>query len=362
MEQDLADLLQQRWDTEFMPSSHASTLPFVNASTASKANSEAYELFVHTYVRKPNTLIPQYSIGDLTSTVDCGEDHGSVQQAMKNWLIRKLRPRGARSPQVVTGTSLGPYGENPIWLRPTTLQDIALVQNGLVQVQLEVESNKDRVATIRKLGYGLCDQLRYLKNRGVTAKSVSGIYVPVTSSHVEKVTCSWYDEYLKYFLISEILDRQQVVETIKDLLTCHLAFEISSCSTGFKLPLTPSYVQGHFGPTSSQLKSGASVVLRCPRDEAVYKSPLTNHEQSTLRYLLGSTRLVLHSAYPHSVHAVQKTYYFRYNEYLPPLRKSEARRVIVPLVKQVVTALTELHTAGNAHLDVRLENMFSETN
>jgi hypothetical protein len=135
-------------------------------------------------VDKEDTSFPQYSIGDLTSNIDCGEDHRSVVQAMKDWIRCNLRDT---SVQVMTERSLGPYGENQIWLKRTKMYDIAITKNGLVRVQLEVESNSDRVATIRKLAYGLCDQLRYLKNRGMRGNSVSGIYVPVSTSHVEKV-------------------------------------------------------------------------------------------------------------------------------------------------------------------------------
>jgi hypothetical protein len=74
----------------------------------------------------------------------------------------------------------------------------------------------------------------------------------------------------------------------------------------------------------------------------VYKCPLGLKEQRRLRCLLDCRPHLVHSAYPLST--------YRYEEYLPPLKKSEASGLIVPLVNQVVSALTELHDVGKSYL------------
>lgn len=68
--------------------------------------------------------------------------------------------------------------------------------NEKILVQIEDLSNDDRLSTIRKLSYGLMDQLRWQKNRDRTICSCTGFYFPLEgeNEHVVKLECNWSDE------------------------------------------------------------------------------------------------------------------------------------------------------------------------
>lgn len=131
-----------------------------------------------------------------------------------------------------------------------------ILKNGLVIVQFEVVSSKDREATIRKLSFGLIDQLTYL---GIDVNEVVGFCVSVSPGFVEKVSCKWSDANLQFDVQPTELERR----TIKDVYRTQSGYT-PSAGSNFVLPLTPSFIERNFGRDAYQTKSGRSVVVVLP--------------------------------------------------------------------------------------------------
>lgn len=73
--------------------------------------------------------------------------------------------------------------------------------NTHLMVQTEVESNNNQAATIRKLQYGLVDQLRYQRNADTSITACTGFYFPnVVKRCVIEVTVEWNDHYFTFIV------------------------------------------------------------------------------------------------------------------------------------------------------------------
>lgn len=69
---------------------------------------------------------------------------------------------------------------------------------------------------------------------------------------MEKVSCSWNDEELKFILEPQLLAREEVQRSILEVLA---AQSKDLCSVFF-FPMTPGYVKQKFGETAKQIDSG----------------------------------------------------------------------------------------------------------
>ena len=293
---------------------------------------------------------------------------------MVEWLTTALSQRGALGasshPCVSAERELGCMRQNQLWLKATKRVDIAIhgdsAVGSLVYVQFEIESTCDRNATVRKLAFGLTDQLRFLNNRGVDICVVAGFYVPVGLGYVEKVSCTWENETFSHVITATPLKQEEVLPAIKAVYTTQAGYQLASRHRELTLPLSPAYVASIWGSTAYQVPSGGSIVIMSPREKVVYKYPLKRRETQTLQNL-HATRLALQQcSFPMSVTpfptcvnspASRKMFFFKFSALQQPLAIQEAKVVILPLVEQVVVALEELHDAGLAHQDVRLDNI-----
>ncbi len=148
-----------------------------------------------------------------------------------------------------------------------------------------MESSQDKAATIRKLSFGLADQLRFLKNRGLDVNKISGFYVPVTSGFVEMVECKWSDEDLTFSITSIPLKKEEVLTKIKDVYQIQVLHRPSVVGfTNFKVPLTP-FVRAKWDRDAYQWNDGDSIVIIYPSDNSVYKHPMRARESFWLAYL-----------------------------------------------------------------------------
>ena len=180
---------------------------------------------------------PTYTISDLTGS-DCANDHDSVKCAMAEWPRTELRQRGPNPRRVSVECGLDFMGRNQLWLKASKVVDI-VIHDDIVYVQFEVESNHNREATVRKLSFGLSDQLRFLNNRGVDINEIVGFYVPVGRGYVEKVTCTWENESLCYTMIPTKLKRQEVLTEIRAVYTTQSGYQLESTRYPSN-PLQPS--------------------------------------------------------------------------------------------------------------------------
>ena len=300
---------------------------------------------------------PAYTISDLIGQ-DCASDHDLVKHAMANWLRAKLRPqRGSPPITVSVECGLGPMWRNQLWLKASKAVDI-VIHNDIVFVQFEVESNYDRQATIRKLSFGLSDQLRFLNNRGVDITTIVGFYVPIGYGYVERVTYTWMNERLRYKMTPMLLKQQNVWTEIEAVYLRQSVYQLEATHRNLTLPLSPAYVRNTWGSDAYQMTSGGSIVIMCPSEGAVYKYPLRSREIYILLMFYELRINIAHCSLP--IGKLTKEDYlvfFKFSAYQRPLGRSETKHFIVPLVEQVVEALGELHAMGWAHQDVRLDNI-----
>ena len=338
---------------QIVKSSYASMRPVPNASTANKSAGDPYNIIAH--IEPGEVEHDCYTIDRLIGV--CELTHKSITLAMKNWLVRKLHQHG--TPRVSCESALTPFGENQLWLTPVKIADIVVKNDNIVIMQFEVESSHDRAATVRKLSYGLVDQLRFLKNRCVDTNSVVGFFVPVQEGYVEKVQCEWSDKDLEYTIATIQLSREQVEVEVCTTYETQSTWcqQLSLEHDSFIVPLTPSYIKRTWNEHAYQLKSGASIVILSPDENSVFKKPLGSCEFQRLLLLRESNLQLQHCVLPTHLVLKGSAFFFTFRQCLPPSSRSEAKAHVVAFVSQVVNALQELHDSGCAHQDVRLENI-----
>lgn len=343
----------------YIKSSHTSVLPRPNTSTASKS-----ALCDPLNIISPcNTVVVDhimYTIEELTGIGSL--THNTIRDAMKTWMSKQLTPNFGSKPFITTEVGLGEIGFDQLCVTLRKIADIAIKHDDTIYVQFEVESNRDRDATIKKLTYGLVDQLRYLKNIGVSTNQISGFYIPVTSRYVEVIECMWADELLKFEISSHPLQKEEVLPKIKEVYRTLLLYEPDGSCTDFKVSLTTSFVEETWGRDAFQWKSGESIVIFSPSDNSVYKHPLNADEYNMqLHYLQQLNRqsfaTLQHSSLPVNVILKDSISYFKYPMYSSHLSRDDARACVTVLVDQVAAALQELHQVKLAHQDIQLENI-----
>ena len=125
--------------------------------------------------------------------------------------------------------------------------DLAIVESETPVLLIEIESNRDPEATIKKLSTGLMSQILYLRKRGNYVLEMKGFCIPVNPGFVEKVMGKFEENNLRFSFHRRPLTYEQVEESIvnvwrqqKDMLPFN---EMSSLIT---LPLDPSPIQGKF--------------------------------------------------------------------------------------------------------------------
>lgn len=346
--------LDKREKKDFVKSTNACVFPLLSASVASqKGLIDPYEIVQYCGLYKESSE-PAYEINELT-----GGGHGETTKSMCNWLSRGLQHLRGDSMSIQTECELGPdIQSNPLWISPRKRADIVIKNNRKVILQFEVQSNKKRIPTIKKLGYGLCDQHRYFLNRNVSVNNVIGFYIPVVEGHVEMVTCTWKDDDLCYEIATKKLPKDQVLNEIESAYRNQLALQPSN-PTNIKmltLPLREEYVLEHFGEGAYQIQTGASIVVYSPCRNKVYKYPLSHRKSENLKTLINKCN-ISYTSLPQSEELVGECFFYVFNALQLPISRKDAKIIFFPFVEQIVRALTELHQNKIAHLDIRLENI-----
>ncbi len=131
-----------------------------------------------------------------------GESTNELCQDVMEWLKRKnlKYANSGLKAKLFVGISLRKMGGESSWITKDKRLDVGIVSESekYPLVQIEVESSRNEESTIMKLMYGLIDQLRYYKNKGVLISEVSGFFIPVNPGYFKKVVCSWNDAQLTY--------------------------------------------------------------------------------------------------------------------------------------------------------------------
>ena len=259
---------------------------------------------------------------------------------------------------------------------PVKKVDVALIGIGdIPYIQFEVQSCKlkentsdtSREDTIRKLGYGLVDQLVYLRNHtnlnllgnGELIQSVSGFYVPINGP-LEKISCTWNDADLRFqigwpqlvpfdSIPDEVKTAQQVITSI-----CRTEKEVRDFI--FPLDVYSVFFQ-EIGVGCFQAMSGASIVIINTAEAKVYKHPFDEWESRTLWKLVGKESPPS-VCFPISFTEINFFRFFEYPLYNKQKSYEEIRRDgLVPFLNQVSKAVNELHSLDLCHLDIRIDNI-----
>ena len=311
----------------------------------------------------------------------CRREHDDIGFLLSDWLNIHVRQpnvelmiEGRQMPAAIICAR--PEVELPFNTRdPVKKVDVAVIGIGdIPYIQFEVQSCKlkentsdtSREDTIRKLGYGLVDQLVYLRNHtnlnllgsGELIQSVSGFYVPINGP-LEKISCTWNDADLRFRI-----GRPQLVpfDSIPDEVKTARQVITSICRTekevrDFIFPLDVySVFYREIGDGCFQATSGASIVIINTAEAKVYKHPFDECETTTLLQLVGKGKESPASVcFPTSSEEIKFMRFFEY-----PLYKSydEVRQNgLVTFFKQVSKAVDELHSLGLCHLDIRIDNI-----
>lgn len=306
--------------------------------------------------------------------------HNAIERVLCIWLTSFLTSSGIKVPVVAKREfSLKSIGPDH---KPEKKTDVMIYQEDgdqMPYVQFEVESDHEkshsRNSTIIKLSYGLLDQLIYLRNRSnCTITEISGFYVSI-HGHFEKVTVRWTeDRYspFKFECFTAVVSLSNIQSTIIEAIECVLNLKLKSTSLGLSIPLNPSTVADVWGINAVQLPSSFSIVIQDDKKRIVYKHSFNSIERSRSVSLYkqftvpAPVRKPTRFSIPLEINIDFPTLtelFCSYLLYKSPWPRHIAKKYIVFFIREVVECLTELHSFGIAHLDVRLENIcFTKAN
>ena len=252
-----------------------------------------------------------------------------------------------------------------LWTSEWKKPDLQIISaDKCVLVQIEVDSG-DKESTVRKLGMGLVDQLRWLRNHDTNITKCSGFYFMGSSEsgHVIHVELVWRNQRLNFALqcrrlpmgsvatkVKEVMDEaQQSLESIK-----------GQDMAGFALPMSGDFIHAQFGAGAFQMPSGhESVLIANLHTRKVYKHCLSTCDRRRLYRLERLDRKPERSVFPESSRNTFGFHtFFEFPLLKPPLSPEEARLHAKQFVESVYEAISELHVDFNlAHLDVKLGNI-----
>ena len=108
-----------------------------------------------------------------------------------------------------------PFASNICTLRCLFILCCKIVNHDYVLVQIEVDSGNEDTS-IRKLGFGLVDQLRWLRNRRTTIRKCCGFYFMAGNrgpGHVRQVEVLWNEELFKFMLTARSLGKDTLLKS-----------------------------------------------------------------------------------------------------------------------------------------------------
>ncbi len=311
------------------------------------------------FAREIDPKVLPYEVHDVIP--GGGESGNELCQDVMEWLKRKnlKYANSGLKAKVLVGISLRKMGGKSSWITKDKRLDVGIVSEceNYPLVQIEVESSRNEESTIMKLMYGLIDQLRYYKNKGVLISEVSGFFIPVNPGYFKKVVCSWNDAKLTYIRKCISLRKDEFYTEIRDAFHNQDVVIDDVFSTELVFPLSREFVKHTFGQDAEQMRSGDSIVILCSNEGCVYKHAFEAKEIQTLIRLHLSDCSFQYSSKPCDMKTIDGMIYFKYKALNIPATKEEARADLCTFVHDLVEAITELHEVGYAHLDIRLENV-----
>ena len=240
--------------------------------------------------------------------------------------------------------------------------DVTVYDASKTQVLLlvEVQSSPMREAVIKSI-HGAADILRLVRKNDVNFKEFIVFAFPKWGEKkcAVKITVIWENLHFTYHLqvlttasqlwgeIGRTVENQQVkVPSLPNPDSPH----------DFLVPLS-SYDLGQFGPSATQIQSVFHIVI--DDGSNVHKLVTQSSERNSLQNLrievLERGLKPRHFIVP-AMGAIEDV--FKYPKvFYGPLNQVKARQCLRTLVMKIVDALTELHSIGLAHTDIRLPNI-----
>ena len=88
-------------------------------------------------------------------------------------------------------------------------------------MQIKVVSKQDTAATVRKLCFGLIDQLIYLRNNNDDVHEITGYVFPTMKGCVQCVTCKIDDTSVQFVQSIKQLPKEDIISSIQETYLTH---------------------------------------------------------------------------------------------------------------------------------------------
>ena len=232
-------------------------------------------------------------------------DHREAYRAIMQWLVDVTQ---IPAESILIDHKIAVMEGCPLlWTSECKKPDLQIISaNKCVLVQIEVDSG-DMESTVRKLGMGLVDQLRWLRNHHRTSiTKCSGFYS--SWAVVEEVM-----SLLKFALERQRLPMGSVATKVKEVMghwhPRSLASTVGRRIAGFALPISGNFIHTHFGAGAIQMPSGQSVVVANLHTGKVYKHCHSDADTLRLGKLQHLDRKPERSVFPESIKFLSNKYF-----------------------------------------------------
>ena len=397
--------IQENFRSSFYKRSmiRASCPPIANASQSSKSLLKTRTKFLRGIDFAPpgdsHDWIDDLKLKPLQAGDQFSRLHDDVKDLLHSWLSENFNRTKVR---IMVDGSPKPYSvsaktEESLPFNthePCKRADVVLCGDcDIPYVQFEIQSNKpksdesevegtgkesgestkrrkadtSREDTIAKLGYGLVDQLIYLRNKtdltmlgnGELIQSLSGFYVPIEGP-IEKITCTWNDDKLMFVVKRLVVPSGAISVSLKDAIS-HVAHvcRTKKEASNFMFPLDrhSSFLK-EIGDGSFQVMSGASIVIVNRQKDKVYKHPFDGDDIDNLFYLTGKISPSI--CFPTEHKELNFIEFFKFPLLKPHKTYEDFRNDddLSDFIRTTSRAVQELHEKMKlAHLDIRIDNV-----
>lgn len=170
--------------------------------------------------------------------------HNTIRDHTREWLQQHIKRC-----VFLLEKGLGMVSQDSLLVKTQKKVDILAKQRdddrALGIVQIEIVSDKDLIATINKLGYGLIDQLKFIRNCGFGINEIIGFVVPVEIGFVVKVVCRWNDDACQFYLEPENVKKSEVISEVEGVYKVQMPMMfdcICANRSRFTIPLCPLFI------------------------------------------------------------------------------------------------------------------------
>ena len=353
-----APLVVKKWGKvpTYQRTYRAPTRTYPSASEASRGN---YAPILEMIFLEETKIPSRYDLGYLLNCPTVGWKATKAENAVVEFVKKTLGNVDVRKREDMAFDPKVDRLAVSTEVRP----DVSVISEGKTELIIEVDSNQNWKATIRKVLILLATMLasRNCRHPNDGENTIIGFYFPFHKKEcVCEITVRWDDKFLRFLEERRYLDIDEVEGALlKGYDHNHqLMQEGQELGIVLNYPLSSRFLRLQ---NLEQLDSGQSIVLLDRRNRKIYKYPIFDREMVALYHLLlyrlSSQAHPTRIAYPIGISELGTHQDFVcFEMYEPPLEDVDAKECIVWFVDEAVKAIQELHGDGFAHLDIRREN------